>query len=73
MSRVKKKWLSVPKEKVELEGPLQCPNCNGHVMLDATYLDQVCLTVVCPYCRRIVHVEEAEQIDENEVLARGYF
>ena len=35
---------------VELEGPYECSNCGGHMMLDATYLDQVTDMVTCPYC-----------------------
>jgi len=38
-------------EDVELEGPYECPCCGGHMMLDATFLDQVTPAVSCPYCR----------------------
>ena len=36
--------------KTELEGPFECPNCAGHVMLDGTFLAQVAESVICPYC-----------------------
>jgi len=40
----------VEKEKCELEGPYEC-ECGGHLMVDATYLDQVgSITIICPYC-----------------------
>jgi DNA-directed RNA polymerase subunit RPC12/RpoP len=42
----------------ELEGPYECPRCSGHVMLDATFLDQVSLEVVCPYCECSIVVPE---------------
>lgn len=53
----KNMWKPVPRDDVEIEGPYECPHCAGHVMLDATYLDQVELKVVCPYCRRVLYVE----------------
>ncbi len=34
----------------ELEGPYECHSCGGHIMLDATFLDQVSESVPCPYC-----------------------
>lgn len=40
----------IDKDKCELEGPYECPDCQGHMMLDATYLDQVSEEVTCPYC-----------------------
>lgn len=43
-------WRKVKKEKCELEGPYECPCCGGHIMLDATYLDQVEEIALCPYC-----------------------
>lgn len=42
----------------ELEGPYECPCCHGHIMLDATFLDQVGTQVVCPYCDIIVAAPE---------------
>ena len=42
----------VSSEKTSLEGAYECPSCGGHMMLDSTYLDQVGLGVVCPYCRK---------------------
>lgn len=43
-------WKKVEKKKCELEGPYECPHCGGHIMLDATYLDQIEDAVRCPYC-----------------------
>jgi DNA-directed RNA polymerase subunit RPC12/RpoP len=40
----------VGKQKCELEGPYECGHCGGHLMMDATFLDQVGDIVVCPYC-----------------------
>lgn len=40
----------VSKEKVELEGPYECPHCQGHFMLDSTFLEQVEMGINCPYC-----------------------
>ena len=42
----------------ELEGPYECPLCGGHIMLDATYLDQVETRIRCPYCEKFVYVKE---------------
>ena len=54
----KRFWISVSNSKCELEGPYECPYCGGHIMLDATFLDQVELKVKCPYCAKFVYVEE---------------
>ncbi len=35
---------------VELEGPYECSICGFHVMLDATFLEQVSDYVTCPCC-----------------------
>ncbi len=51
-------WIPVDKEKIELEGPYECPNCQGHIMLDATFLDQVSDSIFCPYCNIELFVEE---------------
>jgi DNA-directed RNA polymerase subunit RPC12/RpoP len=48
------KWIPVDKKKCELEGPYECSACGGHIMLDATFLDQVGLEVICPYCKQSV-------------------
>jgi DNA-directed RNA polymerase subunit RPC12/RpoP len=45
-------------ENVELEGPYECPRCGGHMMLDATFLDQVSTTIDCPYCRLKVRADD---------------
>jgi uncharacterized Zn-finger protein len=42
--------IKVSMEKTELEGPYECPYCGGHFMIDATYLDQVDITINYPYC-----------------------
>lgn len=49
----------VSPEKCELEGPYECPTCRGHVMLDATFLDQVTEKTRCPYCGERVEVPAA--------------
>jgi DNA-directed RNA polymerase subunit RPC12/RpoP len=54
----KRFWKPKEKHMCELEGPYECPWCGGHIMLDATYLDQVGLRVKCPYCDRYVYTEE---------------
>ena len=38
------------KELTELDGPYECPHCNGHMELDATYIAQVSDIIHCPYC-----------------------
>ena len=48
----------VDKEMAEMEGIYQCPHCHGHVMLDATFLDQVGLIVNCPYCPEKIEILE---------------
>ena len=53
-----KKWLEVNRDKCELEGPYECPDCGGHIMIDATYLDQMTLEVNCPYCAVELFVDE---------------
>jgi len=50
-------------EDVDLQGPYECPRCGGHAMLDATFLDQVGTTIVCPYCRLEVRVEDPHEDD----------
>ena len=42
----------VPKARTELEGPFECGQCGGHMMLDATFLEQVSDKVTCPYCKK---------------------
>lgn len=49
-------FIEVSAEKCELEGPYECPGCGGHVMLDATFLDQVQDGVSCPYCKTACYV-----------------
>uniref|UniRef100_A0A6M3Y148 Uncharacterized protein n=1 Tax=viral metagenome TaxID=1070528 RepID=A0A6M3Y148_9ZZZZ len=46
-----KRWIKVPLEKCEMEGPYECPFCGGHISVDSTYLDQVDNEIICPYCK----------------------
>ncbi len=53
------KWKKVDKEKTELIGSYECEQCGGHIMLDATFLEQVDTKLQCPYCSvPIVYSEE---------------
>jgi len=49
-------WKKIDATQTELEGPYQCPACNGHVMFDATFLDQVSKEVTCPYCKETFEI-----------------
>ena len=40
----------IDEDKTELEGPYECPDCNGHMMLDATFIEHVSEVIHCPYC-----------------------
>lgn len=51
-------WEEIDKSLCEFQGPYQCPNCHGHLMLDGTYLDQVTEYIKCPYCLTISKVDE---------------
>ena len=53
-------WEEVDIKDTELEGPFQCPACSGHIMVDATYIDQVEPIVVCPYCYSENYVKEKQ-------------
>lgn len=53
----------------ELEGPYECPQCGRHSMFDATFLDQVALEVVCPYCNRLLAVPSEPSDDTSADLA----
>jgi DNA-directed RNA polymerase subunit RPC12/RpoP len=44
-----KLWKAIKKEKCELEGPYECGNCGGHIMIDASFLKQVSDSITCPY------------------------
>lgn len=50
-------WKEIDVKQTELEGPYECPACGGHIMLDATYLDQYETMVVCPYCESRNYVQ----------------
>jgi ribosomal protein S27AE len=65
-------WIPKDPYMCELEGPYECPHCGYHVMLDATYLDQIAERSSCPGCRytNIVPAEDKPETydgdDENE-------
>jgi len=59
------RWLHVDKENCELEGPYECSACGGHIMLDATFADQVGLEVICPYCKQSVWMPVAIEASEK--------
>lgn len=48
----------IEKGKCEFEGPFECPRCEGHIMLDGTFLDQVSEIVMCPYCHYLLSIPE---------------
>ena len=56
----KKPLKLIREDRCELEGPYECPWCGGHIMLDATYLEQVSTVFECLYCGNTVCVEEIE-------------
>ena len=60
METARKTWKLVSCSKCELEGPYECPWCGGHIMLDATYLDQVSTVLKCPYCEILSCAENIE-------------
>lgn len=45
-------------DKVEMEGPYRCPSCNGQMILDASFLDQVSDAVRCPYCEVLLKIPD---------------
>ncbi len=47
----------VSKEKVKLIGPYECGYCQGHLMIDASFLEQVDELITCPYCKLLQDVE----------------
>lgn len=61
-------WLPKEKHLTKLEGPYECPECGGHVMLDAIYLDQVEEIAYCPYCTARGNVTEEEITPEASPL-----
>jgi DNA-directed RNA polymerase subunit RPC12/RpoP len=48
--------IPVKESDTNLTEALECPNCNGYMKLDISYLDQVEYTVTCPYCNEKVTV-----------------
>ena len=63
--RIIMEWKPKEKHLCELEGPYECEDCGGHVMLDATYLDQVEKFAYCPYCtmKGVVKEEKTRDIE----------
>ena len=48
---VKYNFKVVSKELCETTYPLECPSCQGHFCMDATYIEQVePVSCVCPVC-----------------------
>ena len=41
-------WRVKDIEGVDLIGPFECPDCNFHIGVDATYLEQVGSILLCP-------------------------
>jgi len=50
--------ILVSKDKVELEGPYECPMCGGHFMVDTTFLEQVDPIITCMYCKQEIEIPE---------------
>lgn len=48
----------IEENKTTLEGPFECENCGGHVMLDFSFLEQIDEKVWCPYCHYKSYVPE---------------
>ena len=51
----------INQDNCELEGPYECGFCAGHMMLDATYLDQVTQVVTCPYCSELLNIPDYQE------------
>ena len=51
-------FFKAEEEKCELEGPYECPHCGGHLIVDATFLEQVSERITCPYCKKESNVPE---------------
>ena len=47
----------VKKENCEFQGPYE-RECGGHMILDATFLDQVSDTITCPYCKEALLIPD---------------
>lgn len=50
------KLVPISKANCEFTGPYQCPYCQGHLMVDASFVKQVAPKIVCPYCQLAVKV-----------------
>lgn len=48
---------------VDLDGPYECSVCGFHMMLDATFIEQVDGVLVCPSCRTEAEVDDAVEIE----------
>ncbi len=62
MPKTKRKWIHIAADDIEWEGPYQCEECGEHVMLAATFLDQVSLSTKCPYCGKVSEVPKEEEL-----------
>ena len=60
MARTKNRWIPIHEDDMEMDGPYQCPLCGDHIILDATYIDQVDCCVTCPYCQKRICVSGEE-------------
>lgn len=56
----------VSPDKVELEGPYECACCGFHMMVDATYLDQVGLVLTCPSCATKLYFPSEDELEKPE-------
>jgi hypothetical protein len=54
----------INRDQCELSGPYEC-GCGGHIMLDATFLDQVSSTITCPYCERALTIPDYQTGDHE--------
>ncbi len=68
MPRTTRKWIPITVGDMEWEGPYQCEACGGHVIFDATYLDQVSLSTKCPYCGKMSRTPNENEIIPTSVL-----
>lgn len=63
-----KTWTKVHASKTDLEGPYECSECNGHIMLDATFIDQVSENTLCPYCQSAMQIAEVIPVDRDALF-----
>ena len=58
----------VDANKCSLEGPYECGQCGGHVMVDGTFVEQVSDVITCPYCESKCIIEP-EETDDPWIIA----